>query len=418
MKKIYFIAASLLVSASMFAQTNLSFENWTGATPDGWSFNANVLAGVGTLNATPVTQGTTNPSDGLSYLVSESVTLSGSTNGQVPDGVYGGFAYANAWQSTDLYESVSFDVRHAVLATDSAVVAIFGYDSEGDVQAQGYTLVGGSQATWTTVVVDVVYFETSIVEWDMVVSSSASSIFNGTGTTAVEGSILEVDNIVLGALLNPAPNVTDVVATDISDNGNGTDLEVSFTVPADETNILNYYAVAFATGVSPAMAVDPLALVTGAGIEVTPDGSNQVVNFGAADVYVGLNAAQTAFEVNPIVEDVSMTVYIYVVGDNGYLDVWAPSNEITLTSAGTSGINENTISVNAYPNPANSELNITMSENATSVAVISMDGKVVASQEVNGTSTTINVANLNSGVYFYEVTAENGLVVRNSFVKN
>jgi len=90
----------------------------------------------------------------------------------------------------------------------------------------------------------------------------------------------------------------------------------------------------------------------------------------------------------------------------------------TVTIASSASINENNLSINAYPNPATSELNITMSANATSVAVISMDGKVVASQEVNGTSTTINVANLNSGVYFYEVTTENGLVVRNTFVKN
>lgn len=89
---------------------------------------------------------------------------------------------------------------------------------------------------------------------------------------------------------------------------------------------------------------------------------------------------------------------------------------VTITG-GTGGINDNVISVTAYPNPAADMLTVSMSENASSVSVISMDGKVVATQDVNGTEATINVSSLNSGVYFYEVATENGNIVRKSFVK-
>lgn len=90
----------------------------------------------------------------------------------------------------------------------------------------------------------------------------------------------------------------------------------------------------------------------------------------------------------------------------------------TVTVQGSSAsLFENELVINAYPNPADEVLNISMSETAVAVKVISMDGKVVASEEVNGTTAAINVAGLNSGVYFYEVTAANGNVVRNSFVK-
>jgi hypothetical protein len=90
---------------------------------------------------------------------------------------------------------------------------------------------------------------------------------------------------------------------------------------------------------------------------------------------------------------------------------------VTASGSGPASLVENTMNVNVYPNPAEDVLNISMDLNGASVAVISMDGKVVAKQDMNGTTATVDVANLVSGVYFYEVTAENGLVIRNSFVK-
>jgi len=419
MKKIYFLAASLMISAGVMAQTNLGFETWASGAPTGWDFNANILSTLGTVNATPVTQGTTDPSEGLSYFRGESITLSGSTNPQVPDGVYGGFAYSNEWTSTDLYEYVTFDVRHNVLAGDKAALTVWGYDANGDVQALGYELLEGSQATWTNIQVDVTYFSYDIASWDIAISSSADAILAPAADpgVGVEGSVLEVDNIVIGPTLEPVPNATNIVATDISDNGDGTDLQVTFNAAADETNISSYWVAAFATGVNPGFSTDPVALVSGQGIEVAADGTNHSVTFTAASNYIALNAAQTAFEANPIVENVDMTVYVYAVGENGFLDNFAASNAITLTSAGSASINENELVISAYPNPADEVLNISMSETAVAVKVISMDGKVVASEEVNGTTAAINVTGLNSGVYFYEVTASNGNVVRNSFVK-
>jgi hypothetical protein len=82
------------------------------------------------------------------------------------------------------------------------------------------------------------------------------------------------------------------------------------------------------------------------------------------------------------------------------------------------GIEENSLTINAYPNPANDVLNISISEEASSVLVISMDGKIITRQEVNGNSTSIDVTALSSGIYFYEVVTTSGNTVRNSFMKN
>jgi hypothetical protein len=81
------------------------------------------------------------------------------------------------------------------------------------------------------------------------------------------------------------------------------------------------------------------------------------------------------------------------------------------------GVDENAITASVYPNPANDVLNINLSANATSVSIIGMDGKVISTEAINANTAAVNVSNLVAGVYFYEIVAENGTVVRNTFVK-
>lgn len=83
----------------------------------------------------------------------------------------------------------------------------------------------------------------------------------------------------------------------------------------------------------------------------------------------------------------------------------------------TLGADEIALEAAAYPNPTNSVLNINTSTDANHISIISMDGKVVASADMTGLQGSVNVADLVDGVYFYEVTASNGSVVRNTFVK-
>jgi len=80
-------------------------------------------------------------------------------------------------------------------------------------------------------------------------------------------------------------------------------------------------------------------------------------------------------------------------------------------------ISETSIHASVYPNPASSVLNIDLDAEAVQVSVIGMDGKVVISEEINGTTATLNVADLNQGAYFYEVVAADGTVIRDTFIK-
>lgn len=100
-----------------------------------------------------------------------------------------------------------------------------------------------------------------------------------------------------------------------------------------------------------------------------------------------------------------------VVGSKLYVDNFQLNGTVA-------SIEENaTITASAFPNPASDVLNIKLTESVTSVSILGMDGKVLSTESVNSNLVAVNVSNLVSGVYFYEVVAENGTVIRNTFVK-
>ena len=76
------------------------------------------------------------------------------------------------------------------------------------------------------------------------------------------------------------------------------------------------------------------------------------------------------------------------------------------------GINEveNNLGLTVYPNPASDVINVSLNKeiNAT-ITLLDVSGKVVRTQSLNGISTSINSASLNSGVYF--VTINDGTSV-------
>ena len=71
------------------------------------------------------------------------------------------------------------------------------------------------------------------------------------------------------------------------------------------------------------------------------------------------------------------------------------------------GVNEvvDNLGLTVYPNPANDVINVSLNKeiNAT-VTLLDVSGKVIKTQEMNGLSTSLNTASLNSGVYFVTVT--------------
>ncbi len=87
-------------------------------------------------------------------------------------------------------------------------------------------------------------------------------------------------------------------------------------------------------------------------------------------------------------------------------------DDVAVTS--TVGLEEEQFSVGVYPNPTSDVLNIQSVEGVSSVNIVSMDGKVVATSNTN----SVSVSSLNEGMYMYQVTTESGKMFSGNFAKN
>lgn len=110
---------------------------------------------------------------------------------------------------------------------------------------------------------------------------------------------------------------------------------------------------------------------------------------------------------------------------NGYVNANPPTNEGSWTvnslsfggvSLATSGVEENVAISRVYPNPTENTLNVELNAELASVNVISLDGKTVVSQEMNGT-TSVDVSAIKTGSYILEAITVKGEVVRTNFIK-
>ena len=96
----------------------------------------------------------------------------------------------------------------------------------------------------------------------------------------------------------------------------------------------------------------------------------------------------------------------------------AHSEKACATTLSGEGIEENATAFNIYPNPVNDKLYIETEVEIETVVVYTITGVVVGQQSmVNGQQLTIDVANLNSGIYFVKVVTENGETVKR-FIKD
>lgn len=106
------------------------------------------------------------------------------------------------------------------------------------------------------------------------------------------------------------------------------------------------------------------------------------------------------------------------VGSKLYIDnIWLKSQPLGIPSLN----NRITYKCFVYPNPSENILNVGFSKDLNTKVdfkIYDVSGRLVSENEFNGTikPNTINISNLNSGIYFYEVLSDNG-TIRNKFIK-
>lgn len=443
MKKIYLSVMALTVGVFASAQVNMSFEDWTtaasgGATSEAADWGYPFISGADTSSAnmlplvltgatiTPTTVSeeiTTGASDGNSYVSLTTFTLSGSTNGNFPDGDYPS-ALAQTFNSTDKYEDFTFDIKHNLQTNDTALFVVTAYDAGGNAIGQSYNqYFGTAVTTWSNETATMNYFTGDpVASYEIIISSSQGQLY--TMDPAIPNSNVEIDNIQLGTIIQEAPNASNVVATDISDNGNGTDLEVTFDASSPETNVANYYAVVVRSGdeglVSQVGGFN-FAFIQAYGVQIPANGSASYSTvFAAPKDSVWFNDGGT-LGVELIQENTAYKVVIVAEGQNGFEPAYgATSNEITLTSAGSIA-DQWKNNFNVYPNPTTN--NVTFDFAGTTevkaVTIMNVNGAVVKNIAVNGQSkVNANISDLASGLYIYQVISnENKAVITNKIMK-
>ncbi len=429
MKKIYFMVASLFMGVTSFAQSNLGFETFTSGHPSNWglytaeAMNINTLVATsgGTATATPVTQ-STPAAEGSSAAKLTSFTLSGATNTS-HNGDYAGHL-SQLFPILTKINSVSYQFKSTIGATDSAMVFVEVYNNNGslpdntNIIGQGRSFIKGNNTQWTSGTVTVNYFNADAPQSArIVIVSSGGDIFQSLAPV-VPGSILEIDDITIQySTTAPAGNVTNVVATDIANNDNGSDLQVTFDIPATETaDVDKYYAAVFAPGLTPGMLTTPGDFFENAGIEITPNGSSQTITFDATEVYYYVSGSSLAFA--PIENDIPLVVWIYVKAKAGKEDVYKASNQITLTSPlSVAGFIKEDVKV--FPNPATDVLNVEFgTEAVVGVNIIDLNGQVISNNTISNGTAKVNVSNLQSGMYIFQGFDVNGNVLKtDKFIK-
>ena len=429
MKKIYFLISGLLLSTGAMAQqvANGGFESWTSGAPDSWYSGLTgagaidndltaVDGGTITINGsagTPVTESTTDPAEGTSSVSLQSFSYAGGSN--LPDGLYGA-SMAQTITTTEQSPGVEFQYKTNLVANDTAFVYIEakgapggGIGQNGDIYGIGALTITANSAVWVKDTAKIQYLPSaSITSIEITFVSSKNGLYVGT-PPAVDGSIFELDAVSLLTAPVLADPVSNIVASDISDNGNGTDLQVTFDAAADEGTVSEYRIFVIDQG----LALGDWSGAPSAFYEtVTPDGSASYTHtFSAASTYAA-DQGGSSVAPEPIAENIPMDVYVLSVADGTNANgdqVAGPSNTITLGSVGLSA--ESISKAVVYPNPAQNQVNVITGFDNGSVVINAVTGQVVANGTIaNGTS-KIDVSNLQNGVYIYTIRNNDGEVI-------
>ncbi|MBL4592657.1 MAG: T9SS type A sorting domain-containing protein [Flavobacteriales bacterium] len=201
--------------------------------------------------------------------------------------------------------------------------------------------------------------------------------------------------------------------------GTGYDAGQSFTAPC--SGVLNYVQVtAMTAGTIPA---GTLKIYAGNGTGTTPiytqaHGAITLAQPGPIQIMITgnvpiTNASQYTFEIYMTLDVNAGTGY---AGGEAYqsgtsVDPLDVDFEVDIALA--TGINEvNTSSTTVFPNPATNVLNITTDDQIETVSIYSINGALVKT----GNQKTINVSNLDKGMYIITVQTDKG-VTRTRFTK-
>ncbi|MCK9617447.1 MAG: carboxypeptidase regulatory-like domain-containing protein, partial [Lentimicrobiaceae bacterium] len=151
-------------------------------------------------------------------------------------------------------------------------------------------------------------------------------------------------------------------------------------------------------------------------INLTDNGDNRSFigyNIYRDDVLIANNPATQTWYMDTNVP-ISSDPYTYYVTAVYTLCESDPSNSVDVLITGINDPSAKTI--NIYPNPASSYVNIETAGNISSVKVMNLVGQVVYEQTVTETNLTLNTANYEAGAYMIQLTTNEGQFITKRLV--
>jgi len=341
----------------------------------------------------------------------------------------------------DVYEegadpSVDTPVFNDTVATGTTTVQVTGLTPETEYDVYVTSDCVNGEATS-----DVVTFTTELLVCDAVTNVDVTNIAETTATVTWNASATATDGYIVDVYENGAdpstdtPAFTDIVAMGVttssvtgltpdtdydvyvtSDCGNGdtaTSVLVSFTTEAVECDVVTDVEVSDIKVDEATISWTPSVTATdGYIVEVyvagsdpstdTPVFSDAVASSATTVLAIGLSA-ETEYDV-------------YVISDCGFGET-ATSDVVSFETKPTTNVADFDISnLTIYPNPTNSNLNISASKVIEDIQVYNILGQQVLSANPNSLETTLDVRGLNAGNYILKVTAE-GITNAVRFIK-
>lgn len=112
----------------------------------------------------------------------------------------------------------------------------------------------------------------------------------------------------------------------------------------------------------------------------------------------------------------------YTVTGTSFLGCTVMSTVTIVTSTATClGLNESDfLTASVYPNPAKDMITVSLAKNYDncSIQVFDAYGKLVLTEQLIGTETTLQTGKLQNGIYFYQIKANGLIISRNKLIKN
>ena len=208
----------------------------------------------------------------------------------------------------------------------------------------------------------------------------------------------------------PADSVSNIIASDINNNANGSDINVSFNKATNENTIDKYQLI-----------VVPVSYISSFNLQVAQSlnsSSYTQINPNGANVSIDLDSNILDAQGNPIAEYIDYVVYVLSIANysNANSDfLSAPSSAFTLSN--TSGIKRHNNSANPFVYLEKSNLFVKQAKQENlRINLYNISGSLVYSTKSSELTISIPVNGFPKGIYLLHLINKKESIVRKLFL--